>query len=526
MPEEYFWMLLYIRHKDFSMEGIVQKLIHSKSKTFLAFCFCFLFGVLVFSFFNEKIFPVYINVLAFLSIGFVFLFWKEKLIRFICFCLFFFLLGLVRVNLAFPSSDPENLRFYNGQKTQMHGIITAEPDIRQDSIHYLVAVNKIYFSGQWKEVKGKVAFTMPLYPRYSYGQNIELNCALETPEPFEDFRYEKYLATYNVWSLCKSPALKLIPGNSGNPLLNFIYTLKYPVAEKINLLWHEPYASFVAGLLYGYRGGLGSLNEDFNRTGVTHIVAVSGFNITLIATIISSFLIYLCVPRRKAFWIVVGGILLFVIFTGASASVVRAGIMGIIALLARQLGRPAQMQNVLALTVAVMTFQNPFILVWDVGFQLSFLSTCGLIYLSPVIKKYFEKVPEFLNLRESLLSTMSAIIFTLPLILFQFGRLSVVAPIVNLLILPAIPWLMALGFVSVVAGFILFPLARIIAYITYLGLAYVVQVVRFFSHLPFAALDFHLPLWGMLALYGLLIFVLYKNHIKSLEKFENKSGIL
>lgn len=510
----------------FTMEGIVNKIVHSKSKTFLAFCFCFLSGVLILSFAQTSFFLLTSITASLVSAGFIFLYRDNPKQKFIWCCLFAFLLGFLRINFAFPNLNENTVAFHNGKKVQLQGYISGEPDIRQDSVHYSISTKNISLRGAWVPGSGKITVTAPLYPRYEYGQDVEVNCQLETPQPVDNFHYEKYLATKNVWSVCKFAGIKIIPGNSGNPLLQFVYTLKYPVAEKINLLWHEPYASFVAGLLYGYRGGLGSLNEDFNRTGVTHIVAVSGFNITLIATIISSFLVYLFIPRRKAFWIVVCGILLFVIFTGASASVVRAGIMGIIALLARQLGRPAQMQNVLALTVAVMTFQNPFVLVWDVGFQLSFLSTCGLIYLSPVIKKYFEKVPEFLNLRESLLSTMSAIIFTLPLILFQFGRLSVVAPIVNLLILPAIPWLMALGFVSVVAGFILFPLARIIAYMTYLGLAYVVQVVRFFSHLPFAALDFHLPLWGMLALYGLLIFILHKNFKKSLEKFENKSGIL
>ncbi len=491
-------------------EGTLQKVLHSKSKTFLAFCFCFLFGILALSFSSKNIFPLYSITATVVSAIFIFLFRKNTKLRFLYCCLFFFLLGFLRINLAFPQLDEQNIAFYNGEKKTMQGFVSSEPDIRQDSVRYIFSIQKIYVHGAWAPVSGKVAVTAPLYPRYEYGQNVELDCQFETPQPVEDFHYEKYLATKNIWTLCRFTNVQLLEGKSGNSLLKFVYALKTPVAEKINVLWHEPYASFVAGLLYGYRGGLGTLNEDFNRTGVTHIVAVSGFNITLIATILSSFLIYLCIPRQKAFWIVVVGIFLFVLFTGASASVVRAGIMGIIVLLARQLGRPSYMQNVLVLTVALMTLHNPFILVWDVGFQLSFLSTCGLVYLSPILEKYFQKIPEFLNLRESFVSTMSAIIFTLPLILFQFGRLSVVAPIVNLLVLPIIPWAMAFGFASVLSSFLFFPLAQVFGYITYWGLAYIVHIVRFFSHLPFAALDFRLPWWGMLVLYAVLVYFIIK----------------
>lgn len=494
--------------------GLFEKILSSKSKTFLAFCFCFLLGVTIFSFANTQVFPRSIFTAFIVSIACIIVFWKEKLLWFFSSCIFLFLLGLVRVNFAIPSYDESNIAFYNGQKVQVQGFVSSEADLRIENVHYFLNIEKIYRQGSWKEIHGKIALTLPLYPRYNYGQNVAADCQLKTPEPLENFHYEKYLATKNVYSICQSPSINILEGNSGNALFHFLYTFKNIVAEKISLLWHEPYASFVAGLLYGYRGGLGTLSEDFNRTGVTHIVAVSGFNITLIATLMSSFLIYLCIKRQYAFWIVGVSIFFFVIFTGASASVVRAGIMGMLALTARQVGRNSSLKNVLIFTAALMAFQNPFILLWDLGFQLSFLSTCGLIYLSPLLETYLQKIPQFLNFRESLTSTVSAIIFTLPLLLFQFGRLSLLAPLVNILVLPLIPWLMAFAFASVMISFISFPSAKVFGFITYLGLKYIVLVVQFFSHLPFAVMDFSLSFWGMIFLYAVLFFFLRKTLLK------------
>ena len=168
--------------------------------------------------------------------------------------------------------------------------------------------------------------------------------------------------------------------------------------------------------------------------------------------------VQLYIPRKKAFGLIVAGIIIFVLFTGASASVVRAGIMGIIVLLSKQMGRMSRIGTVLLLTAVVMTIQNPLVLVWDAGFQLSFISTCCLVYLSPIFVQRCKRLPELFGLKESFISTISAIVATLPLILFQFGRLSIVAPIVNMLVLWIIPYLMLFGFFAKVFGFFLFPL--------------------------------------------------------------------
>ena len=486
---------------------MLKEVINSKSKTFLAFCFCFLAGIVIGSIYNKPFDPYYLYLSLFISILFLLLTWQNKATRVIILGLTFVALGFARYVLAFPSDSPQHISSHADETKTVVGYVAAEPDMRMDGVRYVVEMQNAKVKMQNEEGKGKIYVKAGLYPRYVYGDVLEVTCELEKPMPINDFRYDMYLARLGVFVLCNDPEIEKVGTGEGNIVMRDILWLKQRVADRISNLWHEPHASFMAGLLYGYRGGLGDLNEDFNRTGVSHIVAISGYNITIIAAILVGIFISIGVPRKKAFWGISFGIVLFVIFVGANATVVRAGIMGVVALLARQVGRLSRVANLMALAAVLMTLHNPFVLVWDAGFQLSFLATLGLVYLSPIVREWFTRVPEFIGLRESGISTISAIIATLPLMMYQFGRLSIVAPIVNVLILWIIPWVMMFGFAAVLSSFLIYPVGQVIAWVTWAGLQYVVSVVRWFADLPFAAVDMQIPLWIMLCLYGLMIYL-------------------
>jgi competence protein ComEC len=481
--------------------GGIKKIMRSKSKTFLAFCFAFLFGVGAGSFISVDISFVFLYTSVFVFASLFILTWQSRVWRFVVLLLLCFLFGVVRYQFSFPMGD-NYVAGLTGKHTIV-GVVDAEPDIRTDGVRYIVEAQG--------DLKGRVYLKNKLYPRYEYGDTLRLKCFLNIPEPIEDFRYDMYLARYGVFSVCANPFIEKIEEGSGNVILRGIFQTKNIVAKKINILWHEPMASFMAGLLYGYRGGLGSLNELFSRTGVTHIIAISGYNITIIATILITICIHAYIPRKKAFWVVSIGIVLFVIFAGGSASVVRAGVMGMIVLLGKRLGRGSSIFPTMILTAVLMTLHNPFILLWDAGFQLSFIATLGLVYLTPVIEKPVRKLPEIFGIKESLVSTLAAIIATLPLILFQFGRLSLVAPIVNMLILWIIPWIMIIGFFSVMMSFLFMPLAHVLAWIALIGMKFIVFVVSFFASLPFAAVDVRVPWWGMVVGYLVIWWWVYKS---------------
>ncbi len=496
------------------MEGL-QAIINSKSKRFLAYCFSFLLGVGIISIIDTKIDLFYLYISFFAVIFFFVVFWSNRTRRFFAVCILFFALGITRYQIAFPLKNNHVIN-HNGEKLEFAGYVAAEPDIRMDGVRYIVKIQNAELGMQNETTNGRVYVKSGLYPRYSYGDTLNLNCNLKAPEAIENFRYDRYLARFGVFSICEGAKIQRIATGEGNVLLRSVLSVKERVAERINKLWHEPYASFMAGLLYGYRGGLGELNELFNRTGTTHIVAISGYNITIIATLLIIFFINIYVPRKRAFWFVVFGIVVFLIFAGLSASVVRAGIMGILVLVAKQIGRLSRVGNVLALTAVLMTLHNPLILIWDAGFQLSFLATLGLVYLAPHIEKWFHKVPRAFGLRESFIATVAAIIATLPLVLFQFGRLSIVAVPVNMLILWIIPFIMMLGFFAVVASFVFAPLGMIIAWIAWVGMIYITSIVTWFAGLKFAAIDIQVSVYVMMSMYMVLLYYLRKWNKKTL----------
>jgi competence protein ComEC len=512
-----------------AMEGL-NKIFESKSKTFLAFCFCFIFGVGISSAIfvsRDLLFPLFISF--WIILFFIVILWSKKEFRFFLFCFLFFFLGGMRYFVSIPENIPSHIRYYNGQKLTITGWVSEEPAVGQADVGYV-----IYDKSE--SVSGKVLVKLPLYPRYNYGDELSLTCNLVAPKNYADsnFNYQQYLARQGIWSVCQRPIplsnFQLVNGK-GNSVLKKILWLKSGVGNQIDRLWPEPKSSFMAGLLYGARSGLPKeLTTNFSRTGITHIIAVSGFNISIIASVMMVLLIGAGLYRRQAFWLAVSGIILFVLFTGASASVVRAGIMGIIVLIAQQLGRLSRVGNVLAITAALMLLFNPYILIWDAGFQLSFLATIGLVYISPIlqISKSSDRSQLVATITsgvyETLTQTLSAIIATLPLILFQFGRLSIVAPLVNVLVLWIIPWLMLFGFLAVVISFVFFPFGQVIAWIGGIGLDYVIIIVNWFGKKSWSAMDFSLPWWGMILSYLFFVVVFwFKNSGNVFQKSKDKN---
>lgn len=377
----------------------------------------------------------------------------------------------------------------------------------------------------------KILAIVRSYPSYAYGDTLLISGRVERPENFsEDFDYVSYLAKDDIFYRVSFPDIKIISRGGGSRMYRALFALKSSFAAGLNRNLPEPHAAFIAGLILGERRSFPpELTEKLQITGTSHIVALSGYNITIVADAFMRALSFLFIPFSWAFGLAMLGIIFFTMLTGAQASVVRAAIMGILVLIARREGRLYRMRNALALAGAVMLFHNPKILRFDVAFQLSFLATLGLIYGAPIVEQYYQKIklrltPPARKLRlikenrdhagiakksffhEIVVSTLAAQLFVLPLLVYHFGRLSLISPLANLAILPFIPSTMFFGFLTGSLAFLSDGLGRLAGLAAWIFLHYELLAVDFFSRLPFASLEINgfafLFLIGLYALMG------------------------
>lgn len=278
--------------------------------------------------------------------------------------------------------------------------------------------------------------------------------------------------------------------------------LRDSIVDRISLALPEPHGSLMSGILLGNRVKLDKdLITTFRAVGLTHIIAVSGYNLTILTA--NALSIFWPLIGRRALWVSTAIIILFVIITGAPASILRAAVMALTVILAKYSGRPSRAINVLIFGAAVLVVFEPKI-IFDVGFQLSVAATYGLIRLSPYIIRVLSqtKLPE--TLRQVLAETLSAILLTTPLIIGHFERLSIVSPLANILVLPLIPLVMAIGLIG--AGLMLAvpAVGNFLILASWPLLAWIIFISQRLADWQFASTDLTLP---TVVIAGLMIMI-------------------
>ena len=459
-----------------------------KSQIFLALLVSFLTGIFAAQFVNPQFGRILFLCVSIVAIVVATLFWERKFSVMVIGCLLSVVFGLWYFHARAPIINTSHIASFNDTGTlTFQGIVVEEPDVRADRIN--LTVEAYLLVGLNLKTIGKVLVSTGRYPEYKYGNKIQIEGKLATPFEDEEFSYKDYLAKDNIFSTVSFAKVKLLDEDKGNPIKAALLNFKQRFAEKLSLVVAEPQNSLLLGLLVGARRSIPQdLLDQFRVTGVTHIIAISGFNISIITRLLGGFIQRTLGIKASMIisLLVVSG---FVVITGAQASVVRAAIMGILIVVALNTGRASTMFNVLILTAAVMVLFNPKILFFDVGFQLSFLATAGLLAFADKLEEILYKVPKIFEIRTTLAATISAQIFVLPLLIYYFDEISIISLVVNVLILPIIPWAMFFGFVAGALALIWLPLSYLAAWIAWAFLTNQIKVVELFAKVPFATVS-------------------------------------
>lgn len=438
-------------------------------------------------------------------------------------CLLAFCLGGLRMNWAEPSREPGSLlSFADAQEVRLVGVVSSEPVYTERSGSYRLNLRQIFApanSANPQIISGEVFVRGAARPHRQSGDLLEIVGKLEEPREIsgDNFPYRDWLARQGLFVTVNYPSsTRKIATEQDFFLTMAQWFTSLRVGATANLQQFVPgeEGGLLVGMLLGDRSGIGpELNKAFRDTGTSHIVAISGSNITIVIGLVV-FVLGRFVSKKPTLIITLLIIAAYVILVGASASVVRAGLMGALSLGGLLLGREYAALLGLEASALIMSLFQPRV-IWDVGFELSFLATLGLIIIARPLEdwKFVAKWPPLL--KEGLLITIAAEIMVLPLAAFYFHQISFVSLLANVFAVPALEAIMAVGLIAAGFGWIFGGWLPILAVgagaIVWIFLVYLIGTVEFFASLPFAStmLPTFSPIWLFYyyALLGLLIWL-------------------
>ena len=436
-----------------------------------------------------------------------FVFEKKNFFAF-SFLIFFAFAGFSHYHFYSAARSGYEITF--DKRAVFEGVVVSDPDRGGDYQKFILNLE----GGQ----AGRVLAEVDRFPTVRYGDRLKIKGVAK--KPFSD-SYAAYLRKDSVFGTLNGAGFEIVAENQASKARRALFLLKEKAEDNFRAVLPSEEAAFLSGIVLGERAEFSEeFKENLNLSGTSHLVALSGYNITILANLLAVSFAFL-ISRAYAFWPSVLAIVLFVAMTGAEASVVRAAIMGIVALVALRAERIYSFRNAVIFAAFLMAVFNPLILRFDLGFQLSFAALLGIVYLRPAIGNLlragargggFAASGGLLNWRENALTTVSAQLAVLPILMVNFGTFSPLSFPANVLILGIMPVTMALGFAAAAAGFVSYHLALFFGWIVHFLLRYKILIISAFADL---SRSFVLPAFGFsfgVVYYLLLIgFIIYSN---------------
>ena len=406
--------------------------------------------------------------------------------------------GIVRYQSSLPVVNENYVQYYNDRSAvELKGMVSQAPDVRDKSTHIFLSDIEIKTTDGWKKLSGQALLFVPRFPAYNYGDELLINGKLETPQAIDDFDYPGYLANQGIYSTMLSPKIEVTDTGKGFQPLAWVYSLRNRLSQAMAKTLPEPQASLAQGMILGIRGNITpALQDSFIRSGTTHILVISGSQFNIVAGILVATGIWLFGKKRYLYiWLALAAIWIYAVLTGMGAPVIRSAIMVSLFLLADMLGRQKSAITALGFAAAVMVAITPSIL-RDASFQLTFMSTIGMVFVAPPLQSWGKKVitnklgeegfvVSTANwISDSLFVTLGVTIVIWPILAYYFGLFSIVSPMATLLVLPALPYLIFSGALAAVIGIFALAIGQIIGWLAWLSASYMLVIINGFANIP------------------------------------------
>lgn len=448
--------------------------------------------------------------------------WRRYSAWSVCFILLCALIcGVWRFDLTIPSSSEGVMPWLDQSVTRFVGRVDS---VSKMSIGTRLIVSTMSIEGASpRGPGGHVEVTLFSHSLPPVGSEVSVSCRLKRLDTSGvTFSYWQFFTKQDVWSECRGTTrVSVLSPPSPFDLLASLQRWRTKVTSRIATLYPPDEATLLSGIMYGDQDLSQEQKDLMRRAGLMHLVAVSGSNVTIVVSLLQGVILAIGWSRRRSFWVVTVGIILFIGFVGASASVVRAGIMGWLVLLARYTGRRSSASHILLLTATCVALMNPWLLCFDPGFDLSFLATWGLIIWTPLIAQRATWLTKRFGLREAFATTSGATLMTAPYLAWSFSQTSLAGLLTNLLALPLVPFIMLWGFFSALwgngAG------SALVTIPTFGFLRALEWIAHLSDYLPFLNLQFAAMnvLW-LFGAYGFLLYMWYR--IRSRERLSPEKG--
>ncbi len=405
--------------------------------------------------------------------------------------LIFLLFGML-LTTFFHFHFDKNISTVNKQNVNLRGVVVSDISYKNGKNTFLFLSDETSLTSS-TSIKHYVLVNDSNLTNVEHGDHINIRGFIKKPEKFKlensetSFNYPDYLRNKNVSHILTSQ--KILVVDKGQSLKKFLYRLRNKFLSNIKNVISEPESSLAGGVLLGDQSGLGDkLESDFRDAGLSHIIVLSGFNITIIAAMVA--LLLNRFSRRTKFIYSVLFLLIFCTTVGWSATVMRSFIMTLIMCVGELTRRDYDMWRALFVSAFLMVLFNPFSINYDTSFQLSFLATVSLATFGDWMKNKLFFITEKFAMRETLSSTLSAQILTVPYIAINMRNISLISPVTNLLVLPFIPYAMLAAFLVGIVGFISELISYIFSVPTHAILHYIISVVEYANFIPFNSLKF------------------------------------